>query len=62
MDDSPSHQVTPFVVEDYDKESPYDNMSEHTTKESLDDTSSIKSRAKSPIPDDVKTTNLEDNE
>lgn len=55
------HKVTPFVRTDsYDKENPYDNLSEHTTKESLDDdTVSIKSGVKSPIKAgsvvDVKT-------
>jgi len=63
VQDSPSHKVTPFVVSDYDNENPYDNMSQNTTKESLDDdVTSIKSGVKSPIPENVKTTNLENNE
>jgi len=44
--DSPLHKVKPFVADDYDNENPYDNLSVHTTKESLEDgfeTSSLKS-------------------
>lgn len=62
--DSPSHKVTPFVATDYDKENPYDNMSQTTTKESLDgdDVSSVKNEtpetgAKSPVPDSSDVTN-----
>jgi len=47
--DSPMHKVKPFVPEDFDNENPYDNLSVHTTKESLGDTASLKSGAlKSP--------------
>jgi len=49
--DSPLHKVKPFVADDYDNENPYDNLSVHTTKESLEDgfeTSSLKSGIKSP--------------
>merc|ERR1719228_828734 len=46
--DSPMHKVKPFVAEDYDNENPYDNLSVHTTKESLEDTASLKSGVKSP--------------
>jgi len=74
--DSPQHQVTPFVADPYgdDQENPYDNLSEHTTKESLADTVSIKSRIKTPLAGDqvsmggggstidVKSTSLEQNE
>ena len=57
-----------------DQENPYDNLSEHTTKESLADTVSIKSRIKTPLAGDqvsmggggstidVKSTSLEQNE
>jgi len=55
VQDSPSHKVTPFVASDYDNENPYDNMSQHTTKESLDgdDVTSVKGEAdtKSTMPD-----------
>jgi len=40
---SPSHKVTPFVVEPYDNENPYDNLSENTRRESLAETISVKS-------------------
>ena len=46
--DSPLHKVKPFVADDYDNENPYDNLSVHTTKESLEDTISIKSGIRSP--------------
>jgi len=48
--DSPMHKVKPFVAEDgdYDNENPYDNLSVHTTKESLEDTASLESGIKSP--------------
>merc|ERR1719273_1198272 len=47
--ESPLHKVKPFVADDYDNENPYDNLSVHTTKESLGDTASLKSGAlKSP--------------
>jgi len=48
--DSPMHKVKPFVVEDYDNENPYDNLSVHTTTESFEDKASLKSGIKSPIP------------
>jgi len=46
--ESPLHKVKPFVADDYDNENPYDNLSVHTTKESLGDTASLKSGIKSP--------------
>ena len=56
---SPTHHVTPFVADGFeneegDQENPYDNLSEHTTKESLADTVSIKSRVKSADVGSVK--------
>ena len=43
------------MASDYDNENPYDNMSQHTTKESLDgdDVTSVKGEAdtKSTMPD-----------
>jgi len=48
--DSPMHKVKPFVADEYDNENPYDNLSVHTTKESLEDTTSLKSGIQDPIP------------
>lgn len=56
--DSPRHKVTPFIMDPYDtdKESPYDNLSEHTAKESLDgDTVSMRSQAPAAAADPVKS-------
>ena len=43
-------KVKPFVADEYDNENPYDNLSVHTTKESLEDTTSLKSGIQDPIP------------
>jgi len=48
--DSPMHKVKPFVADEYDNENPYDNLSVHTTKESLEDRTSLKSGIQDPIP------------
>jgi len=49
--DSPMHKVKPFVADEYDNENPYDNLSVHTTKESLEDATSLKSGIQEdPIP------------
>ena len=38
------------MADEYDDENPYDNLSVHTTKESLEDTTSLKSGIQDPIP------------
>ena len=38
------------MADEYDNENPYDNLSVHTTKESLEDTTSLKSGIQDPIP------------
>lgn len=61
--DSPMHKVKPFVAEDYDNENPYDNLSVHTTRESLEDTTSLKSGVKSPaVTLRSSTVDLKENE
>ena len=46
------------MADEYDNENPYDNLSVHTTKESLEDTTSLKSGIQDdPIPSVQARTN-----
>lgn len=51
---SPSHKVTPFIVDPYDRENPYDNLSENTRRESLAETISVKSSSGGGPPEEEK--------
>merc|ERR1712025_908439 len=55
--DSPAHKVTPFLVEEdkFDKENPYDNLSQHTAHSAVD-TASIRSRSSLHKPAEPKAT------